>query len=151
MGLVLEWVYGSIVSTAEKSRDGAKRQLGLRPPTAQQAYENLILALQDQATWEQRAKNAKALLNDILRSRKEADELSKKYDIKPVPGLGGSTAAASEAAGQDGDSDAVSIPDEVCRVVCNEFCVRCCWSNSWAGDIRKRSMPVWRQPAISHY
>ena len=28
MGLVLEWVYGTIVSTAEKARDGAKRALG---------------------------------------------------------------------------------------------------------------------------
>ena len=28
LGLVLEWVYGTIVSTAEKSRDGAKRPLG---------------------------------------------------------------------------------------------------------------------------
>ncbi len=28
MGLVLEWVYGTIVSTAEKARDGAKRSLG---------------------------------------------------------------------------------------------------------------------------
>ena len=28
MGLVLEWVYGTIVSTAEKARDGAKRTLG---------------------------------------------------------------------------------------------------------------------------
>lgn len=25
---MLEWVYGSIVSTAEKARDAAKRQLG---------------------------------------------------------------------------------------------------------------------------
>jgi hypothetical protein len=31
MGLVLEWVYGTIVSTAEKARDGAKRPLGARP------------------------------------------------------------------------------------------------------------------------
>lgn len=30
MGLVLEWVYGTIVSTAEKARDGAKRALGER-------------------------------------------------------------------------------------------------------------------------
>ena len=29
MGLVLEWVYGTIVSTAEKARDGAKRSLGV--------------------------------------------------------------------------------------------------------------------------
>ena len=28
MGLVLEWVFGTIVSTAEKARDGAKRTLG---------------------------------------------------------------------------------------------------------------------------
>ena len=28
LGLVLEWVYGTIVSTAEKARDGAKRPLG---------------------------------------------------------------------------------------------------------------------------
>lgn len=33
MGLVLEWVYGTIVSTAEKARDGAKRHLGA-PTTA---------------------------------------------------------------------------------------------------------------------
>ena len=31
MGLVLEWVYGTIVSTAEKARDGAKRPLGMGP------------------------------------------------------------------------------------------------------------------------
>ena len=31
MGLVLEWVYGTIVSTAEKARDGAKRALGELP------------------------------------------------------------------------------------------------------------------------
>lgn len=31
MGLVLEWVYGTIVSTAEKARDGAKRPLGEWP------------------------------------------------------------------------------------------------------------------------
>ena len=30
MGLVLEWVYGTIVSTAEKARDSAKKPLGAR-------------------------------------------------------------------------------------------------------------------------
>lgn len=33
MGLVLEWVYGTIVSTAEKARDGAKRSLGMLAPS----------------------------------------------------------------------------------------------------------------------
>ena len=31
MGLVLEWVYGTIVSTAEKARDSAKKPLGRLP------------------------------------------------------------------------------------------------------------------------
>lgn len=108
-------MYGSIVSTAEKSRDGAKRQLGLRPPTAQQAYDNLMRALEDQASWEHRAKTAKALLNDMLRSRKEADGLSKRYDIRPVP-LAVSTAAAeggASGAEASGESESVIIPDEV--------------------------------------
>jgi hypothetical protein len=41
-GLVLEWVYGSIVSTAEKARDGAKRCLGMQPPTAADAHLTLV-------------------------------------------------------------------------------------------------------------
>ena len=32
MGLVLEWVYGTIVSTAEKARDSAKKPLGALQP-----------------------------------------------------------------------------------------------------------------------
>jgi hypothetical protein len=59
MGLVLEWVYGSIVSTAEKSRDGAKRCLGMSPPTTQQAYDNLVRCMEDQAAWEARAKEVR--------------------------------------------------------------------------------------------
>lgn len=41
-GLVLEWVYGSIVSTAEKARDGAKRSLGSHPPSATEAHSVLV-------------------------------------------------------------------------------------------------------------
>jgi hypothetical protein len=59
MGLVLEWVFGSIVSTAEKSRDGAKRCLGMSPPTTQQAYDILVACLEDQAAWEARAKEVR--------------------------------------------------------------------------------------------
>ncbi len=39
---MLEWVYGSIVSTAEKARDGAKRCLGMMPPTAAEAHLVLV-------------------------------------------------------------------------------------------------------------
>lgn len=104
MGLVLEWVYGSIVSTAEKARDGAKRQLGLRPPTAQGAYEALMRCLEDQATWEAKAKASKDLLNQMLKSRKEADELSKQWDIRPVP---------KDAAGEVLAAEDVAVPDAV--------------------------------------
>ena len=41
-GLVLEWVYGSIVSTAEKARDGAKRCLGSYIPAAVDAHNMLL-------------------------------------------------------------------------------------------------------------
>ncbi|KAL3153768.1 hypothetical protein ABBQ32_013356 [Trebouxia sp. C0010 RCD-2024] len=85
MGLVLEWVYGTIVSTAEKARDGAKRALGMQPPTVDQAHEQLIGALQDMQSWEARAKTAKELLNDMLKSRREAAELATKFDIRPNP------------------------------------------------------------------
>ena len=49
MGLVLEWVYGTIVSTAEKARDGAKRALGelsflhhLRPYVMTASHNRLL-------------------------------------------------------------------------------------------------------------
>jgi hypothetical protein len=39
VGLVLEWVYGSIVSTSEKARESAKRQLhAAHPPDASSAW-----------------------------------------------------------------------------------------------------------------
>lgn len=41
-GLVLEWVYGSIVSTAEKARDGAKRCLGSYMPQALDSHQLLL-------------------------------------------------------------------------------------------------------------
>jgi hypothetical protein len=121
MGLVLEWVYGTIVSTAEKARDGAKRQLGMRPPTAQAAFDALMRCLEEQHTWEQRAKASKELLNQMLQSRKEADDLSKQYNLQPNPASssGASPTAAATTDGADsatGDSSSGSasqLPDIV--------------------------------------
>jgi len=97
---VLEWVYGTIVSTAEKARDGAKRQLGLRPPTAQGAFDALLHCLEEQHNWEQRAKASKELLNQMLRSRKEADELNKAYNLQSAAGSSsGSNNASSPVPG----------------------------------------------------
>lgn len=39
VGLSLEWVFGFIVSTAEKARDGAHRCISSRPPTARTALD----------------------------------------------------------------------------------------------------------------
>jgi hypothetical protein len=119
MGLVLEWVFGSIVSTAEKARDGAKRQLGLRPPSAQQAHKNLVQCLEQQAELEARAKASKDLLNAMLNSRKEADELGKQYDMK-VPADPAAAACGTGDAAEGGANgaaaaanDASAMPDAV--------------------------------------
>ncbi|GFR52505.1 hypothetical protein Agub_g15080 [Astrephomene gubernaculifera] len=85
-GLVLEWVYGSIVSTAEKARDGAKRCLGMQPPTAADAHLTLLRALDEHLSWETRAKQCKDFLSEMLKSRLEVAELAKQgYDLRPQP------------------------------------------------------------------
>lgn len=84
LGLVLEWVYGTIVSTAEKSRDGAHRPLGGRAPSAQAALGDLTAALDEQWLWEGRARAARELLGELLASRKEAAELAERFDTRSV-------------------------------------------------------------------
>ncbi|PNH08218.1 hypothetical protein TSOC_005222 [Tetrabaena socialis] len=85
-GLVLEWVYGSIVSTAEKARDGAKRALGMQAPTASDANQVLLRALDEHLSWETRARQCRELLNEMLKSRLEAGELTRQgYDLRPQP------------------------------------------------------------------
>jgi hypothetical protein len=121
LGLVLDWVYGSIVSTAEKARDGAKRQLGMRPPSVEGAFAALLGCLEDQAHWEARVHQAKALLKSMLESRKEADELVQQYDMRPVPaaaapaGEAGDVADSGEASGAaaSGSNGGGWLPDSV--------------------------------------
>ena len=55
---------------------------GSRVPTSAQAYETLVQALQEQANWEQRARTAKELLDEMISSRREAAELAQQYDIR---------------------------------------------------------------------
>jgi hypothetical protein len=73
-------------------------------PTAQIAFNDLIRALEDQAQWEARAAQAKALLNEMLKSRKDADELGKLYDLRPVP---------KNEAGEPISPDDCHLPDDV--------------------------------------
>ena len=49
----------------------------------------LTAALQEQATWEQRRRSAKELLNEMLASRREAAELAKSYDTRCAPAAHG--------------------------------------------------------------
>jgi hypothetical protein len=82
LGLVLEWVYGSIVSTAEKARDGAKRTLGnFYAPSIQEAHHSLLRALEDFHIWEARSKQAKELMSEMLKSRLEAQD---NYGLKTL-------------------------------------------------------------------
>ncbi|GAB4814795.1 hypothetical protein N2152v2_001841 [Parachlorella kessleri] len=83
MGLVLEWVYGTIVSTAEKARDGAKRALGSRIPQVEPAHEQLVTHLRDLAAWDARARAARELLAEMVASRKEATQMVARHNIKP--------------------------------------------------------------------
>lgn len=49
------------------------------------AHESLVSALQDQHQWEARAAHAKELQTLMLASRREAAELARQHDIRPVP------------------------------------------------------------------
>mmetsp|Transcript_9701 Transcript_9701/g.26290 ORF Transcript_9701/g.26290 Transcript_9701/m.26290 type:complete len:665 (+) Transcript_9701:145-2139(+) len=84
-GLVLEWVYGSIVSTAEKARDGARRALGNIVTPPEEGHLALLRALEEQQAWESKLQQAKNLLAEMLKSRVEAAEMSAKYNISAVP------------------------------------------------------------------
>ena len=87
----------------------------MQPPTVDQAHEQLIGALQDMQQWETRAKQGKDLLNDMLKSRREAAELATKFDIRPDPR--GTSALPRNALlaidGQDDGKDIYELPDHV--------------------------------------
>ena len=81
-GLVLEWVYGSIVPTAEKARDSAHRALSAQLAPAEEALLALMTALGDQAQWELRLQEARSTLAEVLRTRREAHELARHHDLR---------------------------------------------------------------------
>lgn len=79
VGLSLEWVFGMIVSTAEKARDGAHRCISSQPPNAQHALDMFIKCLHEQKLQENRQKMYRQLLADMLESRKNARTLLAQY------------------------------------------------------------------------
>lgn len=123
LGLVLEWVYGTIVSTAEKARDAARRSLASQPPSPELAVDALVGALNEQTMWEARAKESRELLAQMLASRKEMAELAEKHDMRAVtPPPRGPAAAAAAREGEpaapadangDGSAPSPELPDHV--------------------------------------
>jgi len=87
-GLALEWVYGTIVSTAEKARDSAKRPLGSSAPGPEAALAYLSRALEEQERLEKGVAACKALAAEMLAGRRAAAAL----------GLSAAAAAAAAAA-----------------------------------------------------
>ena len=87
IGLVLEWVYGTIVSTAEKARDAAHRALGCKAPSVEAAVETFISALEDHATATAQAKLSRELMSEILENRKASIEYEKQYNLLSKLGL----------------------------------------------------------------
>ncbi|UPR04627.1 hypothetical protein HOP50_17g79710 [Chloropicon primus] len=78
VGLVLDWVYGSIVSTAEKSRAAAGIQLGQQPVGIEELYNAFIQGLTEQYELEQKKKKAKWYLEEMVKSRKLNQELTEQ-------------------------------------------------------------------------
>lgn len=67
---------------ALSSRREGRIPAGTHTPTATQAHDQLVQALREQSSWEKRAKDAKELLKQMLKSRKDAAELAQHYDIR---------------------------------------------------------------------
>lgn len=82
MGLVLEWIYGTIVSTAEKARDGAHRVLGGKLSSVQQAMDFFTSALEEQVMWEKKADKAKEIMEEMQESREQLSQLAEEYDMR---------------------------------------------------------------------
>ncbi|KAG1660965.1 hypothetical protein FOA52_005590 [Chlamydomonas sp. UWO 241] len=119
-GLVLEWVYGLIVSTAEKARDGAKRCLGSYMPCAADAHAMLLRALEDCFIWDTRTRQAKEMMADMLKAQIEASALAKLHDTRavvapapPPPTASDAAVAAAVAAAAEGIAAAAAIVEDL--------------------------------------
>lgn len=81
-GVVLQWIYGSIVSTTTSQLAQARRALGGAAPTIEAAHERLLGALAAARQLAEGAKAGRQLLADMIHSRKAIQSLSEAH-----PGL----------------------------------------------------------------
>lgn len=84
--LVLDWVYGRVLSAGDVSRQLATFPLGRHSPTAHEIHLQLVKALQQQADWDAQAQQYKQLLQDMLQTRKRYQELKEQYSSTMGPG-----------------------------------------------------------------
>ncbi|CAG9460117.1 unnamed protein product [Pedinophyceae sp. YPF-701] len=70
VGLVVEWVYGAIVSTAEKGREAARSLLLMSAMTAREAHEQLMSVLQELHRQDSILNHGKLLLSTMVDSRR---------------------------------------------------------------------------------
>ena len=87
MGLTLEWIFGSIVSTAEKARDSAKKSLGTKRPNPREAHNMLNQALLSARDMEETIKRGKTLLAEMLNSRKRWIDIVAEYPAAKAPAV----------------------------------------------------------------
>ena len=89
VGLVLEWVYGCIVSTAEKARDAAQRCLSLEAPSTERAWGCLRGALRQQREWALLAARAQELAGEAraVEERVQAGCVRHGADLSAVEAL----------------------------------------------------------------
>ena len=114
-GLVLDWVYGSIVSTAEKSRAAAAIQLGRQPAAIDKTYDQFLQGLTEQYQLEQKKRKAKWFLEEMVRSRKLNQELAEQLVELQSQGDADLEAGNGMTSAGGGDPMGTLVPDRVIR------------------------------------
>ena len=77
---------GTLRLLAVQSTDCNTSCTGHIAPSGVKAHGALVAALNDMHTWEEHHYHGKEMLKDMLQSRSEAAELSKKYDTRWASG-----------------------------------------------------------------
>ena len=139
-GLVLEWVYGCIVSTAEKARDASQRCLSPAGPSLERAWSCLEDALKLQQGWQVLLSEARTLLEElhaaeaaaaaagVYRRRRTASGVLPQLCDAPADGSAAEHAAGAPSADAAAPSLVAAVDDiagreEVCRLL-----------HAWAGN-----------------
>eukprot|EP00955_Chlamydomonas_euryale_P095218 364921-Chlamydomonas_euryale.AAC.6 len=111
LGLVLDWVYGSIVCTAEKAHDAAKRGLGTYIPTACDAHRLLLLALEEHFLLDTRGRQARAHMSELVKARVAVQRVWQEHSGGAAPVPSPTPKQRQLAGGGGGENEANWGPD----------------------------------------